>query len=210
VTIIRKNAGNGAENYATVSAEWSLRSQVEALEKWLTEHRGELDPSCEWIADIGFTPQSNALGGGPPLTRDLMRMCLDANMEIYLSEYSVATDDSQEEEYHAAWRGILGACLGWSSARVLRWAKRYQKYFDNPGGSTFFEDHPARQAAAAVIRAKLRRTVRGTDFVVLRSAVEAAIQGGRYDRDYTNPTEAQAAAERVDAVLRKFIDEPLR
>ena len=94
-TIIRKVVGDRSENYVTVSAKWILRPQVEALEKWLREHRGELDPSSEWIADVGFTHRPNACGGGPPLTRDLMRMCLDANMEIYLSEYDVAVDESE-------------------------------------------------------------------------------------------------------------------
>jgi hypothetical protein len=95
-TIIRKVVGDRSENYVTVSPEWILRPQVEALEKWLREHRGELDPSSEWIADIGFTHRAESCGGGPPLTRDLMRMCLDANMEIYLSEYGVAADESEE------------------------------------------------------------------------------------------------------------------
>ena len=95
-TIIRKVVGDRSENYVTVSDEWILRPQVEALEKWLREHRGELDPSSEWIADIGFTHRSNARGGGPPVTRDLMRMCLDANMDIYLSEYGVAADGTEE------------------------------------------------------------------------------------------------------------------
>lgn len=95
-TVIRKIVGDRSENYVTVSDEWVLRPQVEALERWLREHRGELDSSSEWIADIGFTHRPNALGGGPPLTRELMQMCLDANMEIYLSEYGVAADESEE------------------------------------------------------------------------------------------------------------------
>jgi hypothetical protein len=92
-TIIRRVVGGNAENYATVSSDWVLRTQIEALERWLKEHRGELDASVEWIADVGFTPRPRACGGGPPVTRDLMRMCLDANMEIHLSEY--ARDDNQ-------------------------------------------------------------------------------------------------------------------
>jgi hypothetical protein len=95
-TIIRNVVGDRSENHVAVSTEWDLRRQVEALEKWLREHRGELDPSSEWIADIGFTHRSNASGGGPPFTRELMRMCLDANLEIYLSEYGVAAGGSEE------------------------------------------------------------------------------------------------------------------
>jgi hypothetical protein len=87
-TIIRKVVADSSENYITISEEWVLRPQVETLEQWLQHHIHELDPSFEWIADIGFSPRSNACGGGPPLTRNLMGMCLAANMEIYLSEYS--------------------------------------------------------------------------------------------------------------------------
>lgn len=61
--------------------------QVAALERWLQEHRGELDRSFEWIADIGFTCRTDATGGGPVLTKVVMRMCLEVNMKIYLSEY---------------------------------------------------------------------------------------------------------------------------
>jgi hypothetical protein len=89
-TIIRKSVGDRFENYATVSSGWHLRPQVEALEQWLIEHRAELDPAFEWVADIGFTHRPGSLGGGPPLSLELFRMCLEANMEIYLSEYGPA------------------------------------------------------------------------------------------------------------------------
>ncbi len=94
-TIIRKIIGDQCENYAEVSREWLLRPQVEALERWLKEHPGALDPAFEWVADIGFHHRSNACGGGPPLSRHLMQMCLDANMEIYLSEYGLASDEDK-------------------------------------------------------------------------------------------------------------------
>jgi hypothetical protein len=94
-TIIRKLVGERWESTVTISEAWTLRSQVEALEGWLRGHRGELDPSCQWVADIGFAHRADATGGGPPLTRDLMQMCLEANLEIYLSEYSF---DAKEGE----------------------------------------------------------------------------------------------------------------
>jgi hypothetical protein len=92
-TIIRKVVGDRSENYATISSEWILQPQVEALERWLQQHHGELDPCFEWIADIGFTHRPNACGGGPVMSRGLMRMCLDANMEVFLSEYGPSGDD---------------------------------------------------------------------------------------------------------------------
>ena len=66
-----------------------LRDQVEALEQWLLDHPDELDPTAEWIADIGFNHRPESLGGGPPLTRQLMQLRLASNLEIWLSEYGV-------------------------------------------------------------------------------------------------------------------------
>ena len=93
-TIIRKIDHGTVENYLEISSEWSLRPQVETLEKWLREHRGELDSKCGWVADIGFTTRPDALGGGPPLTLELFRMCLEVKMEIYLSEYGAADKEA--------------------------------------------------------------------------------------------------------------------
>ena len=94
-TIIRKVVGDRFENHTTVSEAWVLREQVEALEQWLLEHPKELDPDHEWVADIGFNHRPGSLGGGPPLTRRLMQMCLDRNLEIYLSEYGFEDDGDQ-------------------------------------------------------------------------------------------------------------------
>lgn len=91
--IIRKIVDERFENHAEIEPEeWRLREQVEALEAWLSEHSGELDPEYEWVADIGFTVREDAFGGGPPITRKLMQMCVDANLEIYLSEYPGSSD----------------------------------------------------------------------------------------------------------------------
>ena len=87
MTIIRKVVGDHYENFQTISDQWDLREQVEALEAWLTEHATKLDPIESWVADIGFSHRDDALGGGPPISRRLMQMCLDSNLEIYLSEY---------------------------------------------------------------------------------------------------------------------------
>jgi hypothetical protein len=87
-TFIRKIVGGNTESYASVSTDWQLRAQIDAIEQWLTEYRAELCAPGEWIADVGFTPRRGACRGGPPLTRNLMRMCLDANIEIRPCEYS--------------------------------------------------------------------------------------------------------------------------
>ena len=67
-----------------------MRTQIEALERWLTMHVNELDASSRWVADVGFTVRLDATGGGPPISRELMDMCVAANLEIYLSEYGAA------------------------------------------------------------------------------------------------------------------------
>lgn len=86
--VIRKIVGDEFENHVELLGEsWDLRAQVEALEAWLEANEHELDPRHEWIADIGFCIREDALGGGPPITRNLMQRCLNANLEIFLSEY---------------------------------------------------------------------------------------------------------------------------
>jgi hypothetical protein len=67
--------------------EWRLRELVEALEAWLEVSPPRLDPTLQWVADIGFCVRADAAGGGPPISRRLMQLCLDSNLEIFLSEY---------------------------------------------------------------------------------------------------------------------------
>jgi hypothetical protein len=86
--IIRKIVGDRFENFVELAPrEWKLREQVDSLEAWLKNNRDQLDSAHQWVADIGFCVRPNASGGGPPISRDLMRMCIEANLEIYLSEY---------------------------------------------------------------------------------------------------------------------------
>jgi len=87
--IIRKDIGERYENHVELAAdEWALTPQVEALDAWLRANPNGLDPAFRWVADIGFTPRINALGGGPVISRELMERCLNANVEIFLSEYA--------------------------------------------------------------------------------------------------------------------------
>lgn len=86
--VIRRVVGDHYENLVELCPdEWRLREQVEALESWLRDNRKQLDSQHEWVADIGFCIREDACGGGPPITRDLMKMCLEVNLEIFLSEY---------------------------------------------------------------------------------------------------------------------------
>lgn len=86
--IIRRLANQQCESHAEVAPDsWDLRTQIEALEEWMSVNGGSLDASSSWIADVGFTMRLDATGGGPPITKRLMRACVAANMEIFLSEY---------------------------------------------------------------------------------------------------------------------------
>lgn len=89
MTVIRKVVGDHFENFETISVEWELRPQIEVLEAWLSEHANKLDADHAWVADIGFNHRPRSFGGGPPISRRLMQMCIDANLEIYLSEYGL-------------------------------------------------------------------------------------------------------------------------
>ncbi|MBK9386467.1 MAG: hypothetical protein IPN34_16770 [Planctomycetes bacterium] len=86
--IIRRIAGDRyADAIELASGVWTLREQVEALDSWLRSNRGRIDASSKWVADIGFCVRKDAGGGGPVISKDLMTMCLEVNLEIYLSEY---------------------------------------------------------------------------------------------------------------------------
>ena len=89
-TIIRRITEDGSENHVELCEDsWDLRAQIEALEEWLFSSEMNLDSSHHWVADVGFSHRANACGGGPPLTLNLMRKCLEYNIEIFLSEYGI-------------------------------------------------------------------------------------------------------------------------
>jgi hypothetical protein len=91
--IIRRILGDRFKNHTEIAADsWDLRTQIEALEQWLSTNPNALDPSKQWVADVGFTVRLDATGGGPPITRKLMEMCVTSNVEIYLSEYGAEPD----------------------------------------------------------------------------------------------------------------------
>jgi hypothetical protein len=94
--IIRRVVDDHFKNFTEIAGDsWDLRTQIEALEEWLSVHPHELSPSNQWVADVGFTVRLDALGGGPPISRKLMEMCVASNLEIYLSEYGAEPDSEQ-------------------------------------------------------------------------------------------------------------------
>lgn len=67
---------------------WDLPSLFKVFEQWLASLDSNWQSDIRWIADIGFSPRDGACGGGPIISRQIMQICIDRNIEIYLSEYN--------------------------------------------------------------------------------------------------------------------------
>jgi len=67
---------------------WRLPDQAQALEAWLADNVASLKPD-DYVADIGFTPRKDALGGGAAISPQMMRMMADLGISLFLSEYPV-------------------------------------------------------------------------------------------------------------------------
>ncbi|EMJ88682.1 hypothetical protein [Leptospira meyeri] len=94
---IRKTHNEKTENYVNlIENDWNLTAQFEALEEWLKTVDEKLDQKVEWIADLGFAPRTNALGGGPVISLDLMKLCIKNNLEIFISEYPDSTKEDMQ------------------------------------------------------------------------------------------------------------------
>ncbi|MGE9294033.1 MAG: hypothetical protein ACQKBW_10505 [Puniceicoccales bacterium] len=59
---------------------------MQLLADWLEKHRGQLGKEKK-IADIGFCHRNDAAGGGDALSVELMKLCVEVDLDIYLSEY---------------------------------------------------------------------------------------------------------------------------
>lgn len=90
---IRKIVGDKSESYLKLAEDdWDLRSQFKTFETWLKSSTNALEADAQWIADIGFSPRDGACGGGPVISREIMKFCLNKKITIYFSEY-----DSSDE-----------------------------------------------------------------------------------------------------------------
>jgi len=86
--VFRKFTDRRFENLAELFGdEWRLREQIDGLTKWLRDHPDALDPTQQWVGDIGFCVRGDAAGGRLAISRELMAMCTRSNLEIMLSEY---------------------------------------------------------------------------------------------------------------------------
>ena len=94
VNIYRANPmGQRTEKIAWLcDGNWRLPDQAEALAAWLSESGASLKPD-RYIADIGFTPREDALGGGAAFSPEMMRTMADLGIALFLSEYP-ATEES--------------------------------------------------------------------------------------------------------------------
>lgn len=70
---------------------WRLPDQAEALEAWLMDNRAILKAD-DYVADIGFTPREDALGGGAAISPEMMRTMADLGISLFLSEYPASSD----------------------------------------------------------------------------------------------------------------------
>lgn len=87
--VIRPRDQSKANYLELCPSSWDLRILIESLQVWLDSQPTHFAESVtgSWIADVGFAPRSEATGGGPILSLQLMKQCLCYNLEIYLSEY---------------------------------------------------------------------------------------------------------------------------
>lgn len=67
--------------------DWELPAQLFEFERWL-ENDGKYLSKGNYVADIGFSPRSDASGGGGTLSVKAMRTLASVGIEIWFSEYS--------------------------------------------------------------------------------------------------------------------------
>jgi hypothetical protein len=90
---VRKIVGDKSENQIKLADGcWDLGDLFKELERWILDSASDLESADGWIADVGFSPRKGANGGGPILSPGVMKICVEKDISIYLSEY----DDRDE------------------------------------------------------------------------------------------------------------------
>lgn len=74
---------------SVAESDWDLPVQIDELEQWLSMHCKELTKGS-YIADIGFTMREDACGGGAVMSKSLITMLHEIDMEVYFSEYGLS------------------------------------------------------------------------------------------------------------------------
>lgn len=75
--------------------DWSLAGQIPALEEWLKEKRGSLQPGS-YAADVGFKWRRDAACGGPTFSPEAMKTMADLGIWLFLSEYPGFLEEAEE------------------------------------------------------------------------------------------------------------------
>lgn len=65
--------------------EWNLATQIAKLENWIATSSSL--PFDSYVADIGYSADKGASGGGGVFTLEMMRNLVTVGMEVYLSQY---------------------------------------------------------------------------------------------------------------------------
>ena len=97
VRIDRKTDENNEEVAWLCDDEWELPTQLETLEKWLKE-KGQNLSKDTYVADVGFSPRSNACGGGGVISTESMQIMVSIGMELFLSEYPEMVEEESNNE----------------------------------------------------------------------------------------------------------------
>ena len=66
--------------------DWDLSSQASKLEAWLKRNKRKIKKG-DYIADIGFSVEEDARGGGAALSPAMMRTLADIGIWLFLSQY---------------------------------------------------------------------------------------------------------------------------
>lgn len=66
--------------------EWDLPSLLPALVQWAARNEGKI-ASGRYVADIGFSIEDDATGGGGVLTVEEMKVLISLGIDVYFSEY---------------------------------------------------------------------------------------------------------------------------
>lgn len=64
---------------------WNLSVQIEKLYEWVTEFQN--NSNSKIIADVAFSSSKNSTGGGAVVDLDMMKLLVEKNVELHLTEY---------------------------------------------------------------------------------------------------------------------------
>ena len=72
---------------------WELPTQLAALLEWVSVNKETLGKE-KIVADIGLAIRKDGSGGGAVLATEEMKELIEANIDVYFSEYGQAWNDT--------------------------------------------------------------------------------------------------------------------